>query len=184
MRASSPGPASSTVDATRIAARRPAPLMKFIFGEPMKPATNMIVGIVVELERPADLLDVAGAQHHDPVGERHRLDLVVGDVDHRGAELLVQPRDLDAHLDAQFGVEIGERLVEQEHLRLAHDGAADGDALALAAGQLLRARGPSAGSSSQDVGGAASTRSVDLGLRHCRSCAGRSPCSRSRVMCG
>ena len=31
-----------------------------------------------------------------------------------------------------------ERLVEQEHLRLAHDGAADRDALALAAGKLPR----------------------------------------------
>ena len=45
---------------------------------------------------------------------------------------------LDAHLDAQGGVEIGERFVEQEDLRLAHDGAADGDALALAAGKLGR----------------------------------------------
>ena len=50
---------------------------------------------------------------------------------------LVQPRDLDAHVDAQFGVEIGERFVEQEDLGMAHDGAADGDALALAAGELL-----------------------------------------------
>ncbi len=38
----------------------------------------------------------------------------------------------------QFGVEIAERLVEQEKLRLAHDGAADRDALALAAGKLAR----------------------------------------------
>ena len=45
--------------------------------------------------------------------------------------------DLDAHLHAQFGVEVGERFVEQEDLRLAHDGAADGDALALAARELL-----------------------------------------------
>ena len=33
--------------------------MKFIFGEPMKPATNLLVGLVVELERRADLLDAA-----------------------------------------------------------------------------------------------------------------------------
>ena len=36
---------------------------------------------------------------------------------------------------AQLGVQVGERLVEEEDLRLAHDGAADGHALALAAGQ-------------------------------------------------
>ena len=47
-------------------------------------------GMVVEIERRADLLDHAGAQHDDAVGERHRLDLVVGDEDHGRAELPVQ----------------------------------------------------------------------------------------------
>ena len=56
-------------------------------GEPMKPATKRLAGSVVELERRADLLDAPGAQHDDAVGQRHRLDLVVGDVDHRAAEL-------------------------------------------------------------------------------------------------
>ena len=51
---------------------------------------------------------------------------------------MVQLGDLDARLHAQRRVEVGERLVEQEHLRVAHDGAADGDALALAAGELRR----------------------------------------------
>ena len=47
-------------------------------------------------------------------------------------------RDLEPHLHAQRGVEVRQRLVEQERLRLAHDRAADRDALALAAGQLAR----------------------------------------------
>ena len=50
----------------------------------------------------------------------------------------MQLGDLQPHLHAQLGIEIGERLVEQEDLRLAHDGAADRDALALAAGKLPR----------------------------------------------
>ena len=50
----------------------------------------------------------------------------------------MQRLDLGAHLHAQLGVEVGERLVEQEHLRVAHDGAAHGDALALAARELAR----------------------------------------------
>ena len=50
----------------------------------------------------------------------------------------MQALDLDAHLGAQLGVEVRQRLVEQEHLRIAHDAAAERDALLLAAGQLLR----------------------------------------------
>ena len=59
-------------------------------------------------------------------------------VDHRDAEQLLQPADLAAHLDPQLGVEIGERFVEQQHMRLDHEGAGDRDALELAAGQLVR----------------------------------------------
>ena len=54
---------------------------------------------------------------------------------------LVQFLELDAHLHAQLGVEIGQRLVEQEDLGMAHDGAAERDALALPAGKLARLAG-------------------------------------------
>ena len=50
----------------------------------------------------------------------------------------MQLGDLGAGLHAQFGVQVGERLVEQEDLRLAHDGAAHRHALALTARQLAR----------------------------------------------
>ena len=84
------------------------------------------------------LLQHAAAQHGDALAERHRLDLVVGDVDRGHAEPLVQARELRAHRDAQLGVEVAQRLVHQERLRLAHDRAPHGHALALAAGQLAR----------------------------------------------
>ena len=76
--------------------------------------------------------------HGDARRHRHRLDLVVGDIDDGGADALVQPLDLHPHLDAQFGIEIGERLVEQEQQGIAHQGAAHRHALALTAGQLRR----------------------------------------------
>ena len=85
----------------------------------------------------ADLLDAAGVHDHHAVGERHRFDLVVRDVDRGSADLLVHFLDLGAHLHAQLGVQVGQRLVEQEHLRIAHDRAPHGHALALAAGELL-----------------------------------------------
>ena len=50
----------------------------------------------------------------------------------------MQALQLHAHLHAQLRIQVGERLVEQEHLRVAHDGAPDGDALALPAGELPR----------------------------------------------
>ena len=46
--------------------------------------------------------------------------------------------DLGAHLEAQLGVEVRERLVHQHQRRLDDDGAGDGDALLLAAGELAR----------------------------------------------
>ena len=94
--------------------------------------------IVVDLVRGADLLDLAALEDHDAVGERHRLHLIVGHVDDGGADGLVETLDLGPHLTAQLGVEVGERLVEEEDLGTAHDGAAHGDALALAAGELAR----------------------------------------------
>jgi hypothetical protein len=99
-----------------------------------------IVRPVVEIERRADLLDIAGVQHDDLVGHGHGFDLVVGDVDHRRLQLMMQFADLQPHRAAQGGVEVGQRLVEQEGRGFAHDGAADGDALALAAGELAGRR--------------------------------------------
>ena len=46
--------------------------------------------------------------------------------------------DLGAHLHAQLGVEVRQRLVHQERRRVAHDRAAHRHALALAAGELRR----------------------------------------------
>ena len=51
-------------------------------------------------------------------------------------EPAMQPRQLGAGLYPQLGVEVGERLVEEEHLRLPHDRAAERHPLALAARQL------------------------------------------------
>ena len=50
----------------------------------------------------------------------------------------MQLLELDPHLHAQLGVEVRERLVEQEDLGVADDGAAERDALALTAGELAR----------------------------------------------
>ena len=104
--------------------------------------------------------------HHQPVGERHRLDLVVGDVERGGAEPRAAARLISTRIcDAELGVEVRQRLVEQEGRGLAHERAAHGDALALAAGELRAACGR--GGRRARACAAASLRParVDLGLR-------------------
>ena len=88
--------------------------------------------------RATRLLDAPAIHQHHEIGERHRLVLAVRDVQERDAELLLQPLQLGAHLDAQERIERGERLVEQENARLRDQRAGKRDALLLPAGQLRR----------------------------------------------
>ena len=60
------------------------------------------------------------------------------DVDRGDAETLLEGGDLGAGRDAELGVEVRQRLVHQEDLRLANDGAAHGDALTLTTREGLR----------------------------------------------
>ena len=85
--------------------------------------------VVVDLERRADLLQHAMIHHRDAVGHRHRLELVMGDIDHGLLELPLQVLQLGAHHGTERGIDIGQRLVEQEDRRLHDRRAADGDAL-------------------------------------------------------
>ena len=92
---------------------------------------------IVELLRRRDLLQAPAIEHGDAMPERHRFGLVVSDVDHRGVRAPLQVGDLGAHLDAQFGVEVRQRLIEQRHRRLAHQRTPHGHPLPLSAGELL-----------------------------------------------
>ena len=103
-----------------------------------EPGHEQLLRVVVQLLGRADLHELALVHDRDPRAHRHRLDLVVGDVHGRRPEALVESRDLGAGLDAELRVEVGQRLVHQEHGRLADDRPAERDALALAAGQLAR----------------------------------------------
>jgi hypothetical protein len=90
---------------------------------------------VVEHVGRGDLLQDAAAHHRHPVSHRHRLDLVVGDVQRGDPQVLLQAEDLRPGLHPQLGVEVGQRFVHQEGGRFPHDRPAHGDPLALATGQ-------------------------------------------------
>ena len=84
----------------------------------------------------ADLLDDALVHHHDPVAHHERFGLIVRDVDRGDAHVVLQAGEFDAHLLAQLGVEVAQGLVEEHDLGVVDDGAGEGDALALPAGEL------------------------------------------------
>ena len=104
----------------------------------MKRATNSVAGCGEDLVRRAALLDAAVVHHDDQVGERHGFVLAVRDVNEGDAEILLQALQLGAHLDAQERVERGERLVEQQDLRVGDQRAGERHALLLAARKLRR----------------------------------------------
>ena len=105
----------------------------------MKSATNMRARTVVDLLRRTDLLDTALVHDGDAVGHRHRLELVVGDVDSGRVDAVVQLAQLAAHQLAKLGIERAQRLVHQERLGPPHDGAAERHALPVAAGETADA---------------------------------------------
>ena len=90
---------------------------------------------MVDLGRRAGLEHAAAVHDGDPVGHRHGLDLVVGDVDGGGADPLVQALQLLAHQLAEGGIERAQRLVHEEGLGPADDGTAQRHPLAVAAGE-------------------------------------------------
>src|SRR5262249_35275754 len=85
-----------------------------------------------------DLLKFASIHHGNARSHRHSFHLVVGYVDKRGPQALVQLADEGAGFDAELGVQARKRLVHQEHRWLPHQGTTYRHTLALTAGELAR----------------------------------------------
>ena len=92
---------------------------------------------MIELFGRAGLDDAPVEHDRHAVGDRERLLLVVCHQHGGGARLAQNLPHLLAHRGAQIGVEIGERLVEQDHLRPRRQGARQRHALLLPAGELI-----------------------------------------------
>ena len=85
----------------------------------------------------AHLFDNAFVHDDDPIRHAHGFSLVVRDIDAGDAELPLDFADFAPHVDAQFGVEIGQRFVKQKHGGFHDQRAGQGNSLLLAAGQLV-----------------------------------------------
>ena len=96
----------------------------------------------IGIDRLRHLLDHAAVHDDDLVGHDQRLALVVGDVDGGDAEFALDAAEFELHLLAQFAVERGERLVEEQKVGLEDQRARDRDALLLPAGQFVDAPPP------------------------------------------
>ena len=93
---------------------------------------------LIDLRRRPDLHDLAAVHDRDARRERHRFVLVVGHDDEGDADLMLQIHELELGLLAQFLVQRRQRLIEQQHLRAAHQRPRQRHALPLAAGELVR----------------------------------------------
>ena len=87
----------------------------------------------------ADLLDTALADDGDAVGEREGLCLVMGDEDGGQLQLMLELLEERAGLEAEPGIEVGQRFVQQQYLGACGHGAGQGHALLLPAGELTGA---------------------------------------------
>ena len=100
---------------------------------------KLVLGPGIQFQRSADLTNVpTGGEQHDAARQGHGLHLVVGHVDHGAlGHRLLELGNLNPGGHPQRRIKIGERLVEQINLGIAHDRAADSNPLTLAAGERL-----------------------------------------------
>ena len=77
-------------------------------------------------------------QHHDLVGDRHRVDGIVCDEHGRSAVLAHRAKQVGAKLRSDGGIERRKGFVEQQQLRTDGEGPGERDALRLPSGELRR----------------------------------------------
>ena len=114
--------------------------------EPMKLATKVLAGRA-KTSRGLPSWRLAGLHHRDPVYLGECLGLVVGDEDRSDTEVALRlQRALQSRRNR---VQVGQRLVEQQHLALGRDRPGECDPLLLSTGQLagLRSSSPCGDSS-------------------------------------
>lgn len=105
----------------------------------MKPATKQVGGIVIDVLRRVELGNDAVIHDGHAVGQRHRFDLVMRDVNRGDAQFVLEVLEFCSHAHAQLGVKVGKRFVHQKHGGSADDGTGKGRALALASRKLTAA---------------------------------------------
>src|SRR5574344_1792009 len=94
--------------------------------------------VIVNLNRRANLLNMAHRHNDDAVRQSQSFNLVVRNVDHIAAELMVKKLNFTSHRRSELRIQIGKRLIEEEDFRVADNSTAHSDSLPLAAGKFIR----------------------------------------------
>ena len=89
--------------------------------------------MVVDLIGASLLLDPALIHDHNPVGDLHRLVLIMGDKDAGDMNFIMQTAQPATQLLSHFGIECTEGLIKQQDLGLDREGPGQGNTLALSA---------------------------------------------------
>ena len=94
--------------------------------------------VAIDLLGRADLLDDAVVHHHDALGHRQRLLLIMRDHEGCDPEAALHVADFLAQADAHLRIKRGKRLVEQQQPRRGRERTGQRHALLLPAGKLRR----------------------------------------------
>ena len=98
---------------------------------------EQVARLLIQVLRSIYLLDNAVLHNNDSGTKGHSLGLVMCNVDDGGAQSLMQLSDLDTHLYTQLSIQVGQRLIHQEYLRVTNDCTSHSNTLSLTTGQSL-----------------------------------------------
>jgi sugar/nucleoside kinase (ribokinase family) len=87
-----------------------------------------------------DLFEDTVVHHRDAVSHRHRLDLVVGDLDRRRAHLVLDPLDLAPGRNAELRVQVRQRFVDRGFVTYVEDAGVDDRELGRIAAEVVSSR--------------------------------------------
>ncbi len=92
--------------------------------------------MMIKVIRSIKLHDLAVVQYHDPVGQGKSLFLVMGDIDYRDVELLLDFLQLASQDNLNLSIKGRHWLVEQDDIRIQDKRPCDGDPLLLPTAQV------------------------------------------------
>jgi hypothetical protein len=107
-------------------------------GRAKEPRNEWCLGALVDVHRRPHLKYAAGRHHCDLIGHSERFFLIVCHEDRSHSGLPLECAQFTAELISQVAIEVGERLVQQQHVRFDDECAGQGDALLLPAGERAR----------------------------------------------